>query len=50
MDFSHSVAVIELDKHEPLLIDKKILLLLQNFNNNDNAGGAISMASLNLDT
>ena len=48
MDFSHPVAVLELDKHDALLIDKKILSLLQNFNNNDDAGETISMASLNL--
>ena len=48
IDFSHPVAVIGSDKHDALLIDKEILSLLHNFNNDDNAGGNIRMASLNI--
>ena len=48
MDFSRPVAVIESDKHDALLIDKKILSLLHNLNNDDNAGESIRIESLNL--
>ena len=48
INFSHPVSVIELDKHDALLIDKNILSLLHDVNNNDNADGNISMASLDL--
>ena len=48
--FSYPVALIELDNHDDFSIGKDILPSLHNFNNDDNAGKNISMASLNLPT
>ena len=40
--------MIESEKHNAFLIDKNILALLQDFNNNEDAGENIALASLNL--
>ena len=48
INFSRPVAVIESEKHNAFLIDENILALLQDFNNNEDAGENIALASLNL--